>query len=245
MCVQSQTPIVAMTYSSPDISIVVMAFNEGESLEGVVRDIASTFDSSPWRCETIIVDDGSTDSTGKIADELTRELPGVSVIHHVGNRGIGEVYASGFSRSRGTWITFLPADGQFSASTIVDFARLTERVDLVLGFLPEQAAERNPLGRMLSGTEKALFRLMFGRLPRFQGVMMFRRSLLNELSVTPRGRSWGVLTELIVKSSRAGKAMVSVPTELRARKAGSSKVNNVRTIWANLQQAIALRVSLR
>lgn len=234
-----------MTNSVPDISIVVMAFNEGESLDSVVRDIVSTVGSSPFRYETIIVDDGSTDATGRIADELARELPGVSVLHHPVNRGIGEVYASGFGRSRGTWVTFLPADGQFPATTVTDFAQRTQGLDLILGYLPEQAINRHPLGKLLSGMEKALFRLMFGPLPRFQGVMMFRRSLLEELSITPRGRSWGVLTELIVKSSRAGKAMISVQTELRARKSGSSKVNNLRTIWASLQQAIALRLSLR
>jgi hypothetical protein len=87
--------------------------------------------------------------------------------------------------------------------------------------------------------------LLFGSLPRFQGVLMFRRSLLDELELKSTGRGWTVLMELIIRASRGGYRLVSVPTEMRPRMSGKSKVNNLRTIWANLKQVFALRRHLQ
>lgn len=228
----------------PDVSIIVMAYNEESSIADVVRDISNVMAASRFAAEVVIVDDGSTDGTSATADELALELPCVHVVHHDNNRGIGEVYATGFGRARGTYITFLPADGQFPAEIVPRFADLMSEHDLVLGFLPDVVGRRSLLARILSSAEKLLYRAMFGPLPRFQGVMMFRRNLLRRLDVKSRGRSWVVLLELIVKSSHAGLRIVSVPTSLRPRASGQSKVNNLSTIIANLRQAMDLRIRL-
>lgn len=228
----------------PHVSIVVMAFNEAQSLVEVVSEISQTMLESRFRSEVIIVDDGSTDGTGALADRLSNSIANVVALHHEVNRGIGEVYASGFHHARGAFLTFLPADGQFPAEIVPRFAEMMQGRDIVLGYLPDVGRKRILMARGLSSLERLFFRTLFGQLPRFQGVMMFRRELLEWLDVRPAGRSWGVLTELVVKAKRAGCIMVSEPTPLRARVAGRSKVNNLSTIWANLKQAVQLRVAL-
>jgi hypothetical protein len=74
--------------------------------------------------------------------------------------------------------------------------------------------------------------------------MMFRRAMLEELGVKLGGRGWGVLMDIIVRAKRRRMRIVSVPTSLRPRFDGKSKVNNLRSIGANLEQAIALWWSL-
>jgi len=220
------------------LSVIIMAFNELDSIERVVREIESVL-TNLGCSEIVIVDDGSTDGTGAVADRLAEEIPQVRVIHHETNRGLGEVYRTGFVQARGEYVTFFPADGQFPATIIEQFLPLMEDADMVLGYLPKRKGSL--LARGLSLMEKVLYRLLFGPLPRFQGVLMFRRALLDNVELKSTGRGWAVLMEFIIRISRDGYRIVTVPTEVRPRLSGRSKVNNLRTIWANLKQVIILR----
>jgi glycosyltransferase involved in cell wall biosynthesis len=226
-----------------NLTVVVMAYNEAESLEPTVREIAASLARVGAPCEILIVDDGSTDGTSAAADRLALEGPGVRVVHHGKNGGLGSVYRTGFTEARGDLVTFFPADGQFPAAIIEDFFPRLAGLDMVLGYLPRR--HDSLLGRLLSNGEKLLYRVLFGRLPRFQGVLMFRRSLLQGLDLRSTGRGWGVLMEFLIRAVRRGARTTSVPTELRARKAGVSKVQNSRTIWSNLRQVMVLRREMK
>lgn len=228
----------------PQVTVIVMAYNEAATLESVVVEIGDTLSSATLDYEILIVDDGSKDGTSAIADAVSSKDARVRVIHHEVNRGVGEVYRSGFAGARGALVTFLPADGQFPATIVPMMVNEAGEADLVLGYLPEQQGTRSLTGKMLSAAEKLFYRVLFGAMPKFQGVLMFRRALLDEVRLTSTGRGWTVLTELIVRGMRRGWRMRSVPTPLRKRMAGESKVNNLRTVLANVRQALALRATL-
>jgi glycosyltransferase involved in cell wall biosynthesis len=224
-----------------EISVVVMAFNEAKTLELVVRDAHVTLSGLKRPYELVIINDGSSDGTGIIADRLAKELADTRVIHHEFNQGLGRVYRSGFSHSKGEFITFLPADGQFSAANIKLFLAQINDADMVLGYLPKRPDSL--LAKGLSKAEKILYRLLFGSFPKFQGLFMFRRSLLNELELKSpdKGRGWAVVMELILRVSKGKYKIINVPTEICPRASGKSKVNNFPTIWANLKQVFVLR----
>ena len=224
---------------SLDLSVVVLAFNEVDSLRPTVGEIISTLERLGRTYEVIIVDDGSTDGTGRVADAISSENGFVRVIHHASNRGLGGVYRTGFTASRGTFLTFFPADGQFPAEILATFLPRMASNDLVLGYLP--ARTDSIVGKMLSGIERLLYAALFGRLPRFQGVFMARRELLVALPLRSTGRGWAILMEFIIRAVRARWRIESVPTTLRPRASGRSKVNNVRTITSNFAQMVALR----
>lgn len=219
-----------------------MAYNEVASLEGVARELQAALIRTGRPHEIVIVDDGSTDGTGALADRLALKGRGLRVVHHQPNQGLGGVYRTGFKEARQELVTFFPADGQFSAGIIEQFAPLCAEYDFVLGYLPERA--RSPLARLLSGAERVLYRVLFGPLPRFQGILMFRRAVLERAPLRSDGRGWAVLMELLIRSSRAGYRMRSVLIELRPRATGASKVQNLRTIVSNLRQVLVLRAQL-
>lgn len=223
----------------PDLTVVVAAYNEVETLSPVAEELAAALRGlgRPW--EILIVDDGSTDGTGERADRLAAAGPGVRVIHHLVNRGLGGVYRTGFDGARGRHITFFPADGQFPASILTDFRAAIESADLVLGFLPERRG--TPLSALLSRLERLLYWVLLGPMPAFQGILMFRRSLLAGMSLRSTGRGWAVLLEFILRATRGGARIAHRPTPIRPRMAGHSKVNNLRTIFSSVGQALTLR----
>ncbi|MFC1577032.1 glycosyltransferase [Candidatus Omnitrophota bacterium] len=225
------------------ISTVVMAFNEAGSLEKVVGEIDGALADMMRPYEIVIIDDGSTDGTEGIADRLAESNGSVRVIHHDTNGGLGAVYRTGFASAKGDLITFFPADGQFPAEIIKQFAPLMDDADMVLGYVPK--GKRSPAAKFLSGAERMLFKLFFGRLPKFQGIMMFKKSLLDKFKLKAAGRGWTVVMELILRAEGQGCRLISVPTEIRSRMAGRSKVKNMANIWANLRQLIVLRRNFR
>jgi dolichol-phosphate mannosyltransferase len=224
------------------ISVVILAFNEEESLEAVVHEIDSVLQTLGRDYELIIVDDGSTDATGAIADRLARENLRMQVAHHTINRGLGEAYRTGFAVAQRDLITFFAADGEIPAATIKEFTSLMDKADMVLGYLPRRNASL--LAKSLSKAERMLLWLLFGSFPKFQGVFMVRRKLLNELELKSKGRGWTVVMELIIRASRGGYKIVSAPTEMRPRMSGKSKVKNLATICDSLRQVFLLRCYL-
>lgn len=225
------------------MTVVVMAYNEAVTLPAVVDELAGALQSLGRLWEMVIVDDGSTDGTGAAANRLAATHSSVRVIHHPVNLGLGGVYRTGFGAARGRYVTFFPADGQFPATILADFRGAIESADLVLGTLPERRG--TPLSTLLSFLERALYRALLGPMPRFQGILMFRRVLLAGMDLRSEGRGWAVLMEFILRAARGGARVVNRPTSIRPRTAGYSKVNNPRTILANLRQVVALRRGLR
>lgn len=224
------------------VSVIVMAYNEASSLGAVVQEIVLALDSLRRPYEIVIVDDGSSDDTGLISEQLSGKFSKVRVIHHSVNQGLGGVYRTGFAQARYDLITFFPADGQFSASIIQQFVPLMDDADMVLGYLPIRDASF--LAKSLSKAEKLLYRLSFGSMPKFQGVFMFRRALLGKFELISSGRGWAVVMELVMRTYRSGYRIISLPTEVRPRMSGKSKVNNLRTVLANLKQIFILRLHL-
>lgn len=216
-----------------------MAYNEAASVEATAREIHEALERFGPGHELLIVDDGSTDGTEGIADRLVAQLNGVRTIHHRPNRGLGGVYRTGFAEARGDLLSFFPADGQFPASILESFVPLMRDRDLVLGYIPDRPGPFS--ARLFSRFERALYVLLFGGFPRFQGVLMVRRRLLREMTLISTGRGWTVLMEMILRAVRAGARVSSVPTTLRPRKSGMSKVTDLRTVCSNLRQVLGLR----
>lgn len=221
------------------ISVVIMAFNESETLEHVVNEInLELTESGVNKYEIIVVDDGSYDGTENIVDHLEKKYPEVRVIHHGRNEGLGIVYRTGFINAKHDFITFYPADGQFPASNIRKFIPLMDNFDVILGYLPNRKSSM--FSKFLSKMERALYYLAFGKIPRLQGIFMLRKKALDEIELKSHGRGWAIVMELIIKLSREGYRVVSIPTEMVPRTNGKSKVNNFKTIVASLKQIIVL-----
>ncbi|MEO6067028.1 MAG: glycosyltransferase family 2 protein [Gemmatimonadota bacterium] len=226
-----------------DITVVVMTFNEVATLAATIDEIRGALDrlGRPW--EVLIVDDGSIDGSSARADALAAADPRLRVVHHPRNLGLGGVYRTGFEQARGEHVTFFPADGQFPAEIIPEFRSAITGVDMVLGLLPSRRDSR--LGHLLSTGEKALYRVVVGAMPPFQGILLFRRALLDGMPLRSQGRGWGILMEFLLRAHRGGARFVNRTTVLRPRTAGRSKVNNLRTILANVRQLLVLRTLLR
>ena len=216
-----------------------MAYDEEANLEVVVGDIAGELAHLGVPFEIIVIDDGSRDATGTVASRLAAENQKLRVVHHRQNRGLGGVYRTGFSEARMDYVTFFPADGQFPASIIGQYVSRMQETDLILGYVTDQ--KRSLFRKILSGGERCFYKILFGEFPRFSGILMFRRSILDSVPLVSQGSGWTVVWELILRSYRAGYRILQMPNQIFPRLSGVSKVANLRTIFANVMQMLRLR----
>ncbi|MDY0144488.1 MAG: glycosyltransferase family 2 protein [Kiritimatiellia bacterium] len=223
------------------ISVAIMAYNEAPSLERVVGEIRDELLRLGAEYEIVIINDGSTDGSREIADRLAHDVAGVRVVHHPVNLGLGAVYREAFRCGTKELATAFPADGQFEPSIIGQFMRRFDEADMVLGYIPEYRKNRSFVARTFSWGERGLYKILFGSFPDFQGIMMFRRALVDTVPLTSTGRGWMIQMELILRFLKKGYRVVSEPTGIRARMSGESKVMNLRSILSNLRQVFELR----
>ncbi len=115
------------------LSVFFPAFNEEKNLPKTVANAISVLSKLSLKWEVLIIDDGSKDQTGKIADDLAKKHKQVRVIHQP-NGGYGKALIAGFYGSKYDWIAFTDSDGQFDFSEITKFLDKADNADLVVGF---------------------------------------------------------------------------------------------------------------
>jgi glycosyltransferase involved in cell wall biosynthesis len=115
------------------LSIFLPAHNEEGNIERVVEGFKALLPRLTDDYEVIVVDDGSSDHTGQIADRMASADRRVRVVHHPFNQGYGAAVASGIAAASKPYVLLCDGDGQFDPA---DLALLTARIkdfDVVVG----------------------------------------------------------------------------------------------------------------
>ncbi len=125
-----------MSKPLPSLSIVLPCYNEEANVERTVANALSAGRRFTDDLEVIIVDDGSRDRTGEIADKLAAEHPEVKVVHNRPNRGYGGAVRAGFDAATKEYVFFTDGDGQFDMNEIELLIPLIreEGVDIAAGY---------------------------------------------------------------------------------------------------------------
>ncbi|MBM3309200.1 MAG: glycosyltransferase family 2 protein [Candidatus Altiarchaeales archaeon] len=181
------------------LSFVIPCFNEEGSLEATVDEVVSTSKKLGIDYEMIIYDDGSSDSTGKIADKLAKENLGIKVFHNPGNMGQGYCISRGFKEASKEWVTTIPGDRQISLETLAKFIAKTKEVDFVSGYMLNEKQTRTFYRRLISKGFLLLEKLLFGIKVRYtNGFTIWNRKKLDEIYISSTG--YAVLGEIYVKA---------------------------------------------
>lgn len=149
------------------VSIIVAAFNAEDFLP---KAIASVLEQSESDWELLLVDDGSTDSTGRLCDEAAEHDPRIRAIHKP-NGGLSDARNAGLAASKGEWITFLDADDALTPDALTTMLRAAETTGAELvcaDFHPSPDAsmpqdEKARYGRETLEGEEACRRMLYQR----------------------------------------------------------------------------------
>jgi len=221
------------------LSIFFPCHNEQENVERVTREALATAGRMAADYEVIIVDDGSTDRTGTIADRLAEEEPCVRAVHHPTDQGYGGALQSGFRAASKEWVFYTDGDGQFDINELPPLFEGVEDWDVVTCYrLNRQDSWTRRLNAW--GWNK-LVNLLFGLHIRDVdcAFKLFRREIFDHIEM----RSLGALidAEILARAHRAGYRITQQGVHHYPRAAGTQSGANFRVIFRAFWELFQLR----
>jgi glycosyltransferase involved in cell wall biosynthesis len=231
------------------ISAFFPCFNDEASIGSVVETASKTLEQLRVDGELIVVNDGSTDGSARVLEELAPALPlPLRVVTHEQNRGYGGALLSGFAAATKQWVFYTDGDGQFDpAELAVLVEHASDEVDIVQGY--KLARADNLARRVIGRAYHRVVAFMFGLRIRDTDCdfRLIRRSLLERMKLV---HSTGVIcVELVRKLQDAGARFVEVPVHHYPRRHGHSQFfrpwSVIRSLWDLLGLWIALVVLRR
>ena len=225
------------------ISVFFPCHNEEENVETTTLAALRAIERISDDYEVIIVNDGSKDRTGKIADRLAADHPHVRAVHNTTNLGYGGALQKGFRSASKPWVFYTDGDGQFDFDEIEKLLPLLDRYDIVSAYRLDR---QDSLIRKLNAFAwTTLVNLVF--FMRIRDIdcafKIFPRELFDRIEM----RSMGALidTEVLARAKRLGYAIGQIGVHHYPRSAGVQSGANIRVILRAFRELFRLQREIR
>ena len=225
--------------SSPDLSIIIFAFNEEANIAPVLTELREWLSANEPSAEIVFVDDGSSDGTSAEAADALFGTPH-QLLRHEMNRGIGAALKTGVHSARGAWVTFLPADGQIAAGAIGTLRDAAAREGAEVVFSVYDHRDDGLHRKVLSAGVRALILLIHGVRMQSDGPYLFRHSHFDADQLVPD--TFFLNFEFPIRMLGAEVPTTVVTIECRPRRSGHSKSTGLKRIYGVAQDLLDLRI---
>ncbi len=229
--------------NSVSVSVFFPCCNEQDNIARVVQQALSALEKLKADFEVIIVDDGSTDGTGQIADELAVQNERVKVVHHQTNLGYGAALQSGFKSATKELVFYTDGDGQFDINEMPPLLRLMEHYDIVSCY---RLNRQDNLIRKINGwCWTKLVCLMFGMKIRDIdcAFKLYKSEIFDNIKVVSTGAL--VDAEILARAVRKGYRVTQHGIHHYPRTAGAQTGANLRVILRAFKELLRLRSQIR
>jgi glycosyltransferase involved in cell wall biosynthesis len=234
---------VSATPRLPGLSVFLPSHNEEANVERVVRGFLAELPRVTDDYEVIVVDDGSRDRTGEIADRLASEDSHVKVLHHQNNRGYGGAVTSGIRAASKPYVLLCDGDGQFDPKEIELLAAHVPEYDVVAG---RRIRRADHLMRRINGRAwTILVRVVLGiTISDIDcGFKLFKREMLQGMELRANGAM--ISTELMARLAGRGARVTEVGVHHLPRLAGEQSGANLSVIMRAFKELFALYGELK
>jgi glycosyltransferase involved in cell wall biosynthesis len=216
------------------VSVVVLAFNEAKNLPKTIFAIHRAIDNRFSDYEIIIIDDGSHDKTGRVADQLARKDPRVLAVHNPGNMGCGYTFWHGVKIARYQYVWLIPGDGEIPQVSLKNIADAIGQADMIIPYMVNTSI-RPVLRRVISrGYTSLLNALFFKRMRYYNGPAVFPTA---QVRTAPEvhSRGFAFMAPIIIYLLKKKCTFLEVGIHLKQRDYGRPSVNNIRNILSALR----------
>jgi glycosyltransferase involved in cell wall biosynthesis len=228
------------------VSVIVPAHDEAAVIAPTVGALSAALEIAGRDYELLVIDDASTDATGRIADEMAAADRHVRVVHHPVNRKLGGSLKTGFAEARGDLVLYTDADLPFDMDELVKACRLLRyyEADIVSAYRFDRTGE-GYVRVVYSQFYNWLVRVLFG--VRIRDVnfafKLVRRQVLDAVTLHSEGSF--IDAELVVAAVGHGFKVVQFGVDYFPRTRGISTLSSPTVIVKILREMFTLRRELR
>ena len=225
------------------ISVFFPCYNEQENVGRTVEKALEVMQKLNADFEVIIVDDGSSDGTGQIADEIADREGRVKVVHHEGNLGYGAALQSGFKAATKELVFYTDGDGQFDMNEMPPLLALMEQYDIVSCY---RLNRRDSIIRKINGwCWTRLVCLMFGLKIRDIdcAFKLYKREIFDKIELSSTGAL--IDAEILARAARKGYRIIQKGVHHYPRTSGEQSGANIRVVLRAFKELFKLQRRIR
>ena len=225
------------------ISVFFPCYNEQENVARTVEKALDVLEKLNADFEVIIVDDGSSDNTGRIADEIAGSNNKVKVVHHGRNLGYGAALQSGFKAATKELVFYTDGDGQFDINEMPPLLDLMEQYDIVSCY---RLNRRDPLIRKINAwcwTRLVCF--LFGLKVRDIdcAFKLYKREIFDKIEMSSTGAL--IDAEILARAAHKGYRITQKGVHHYPRTAGAQTGANIQVILRAFKELFKLQRRIR
>ncbi len=225
--------------SGPSISIFFPCHNEAGNITPLVKKTLNILTKLTADFEIIIVDDGSTDGTDKIADSLAADFEPVKAIHHPTNLGYGAALQSGFKAATKELVFYTDGDGQFDINEILTLLPMARQYDIVSCYRLNR--QEGAIRKLNAWAWTKLVCCIFGlKLKDIDcGFKLFKRRIFDDITIHSTGAL--IDTEILARATRKGYTIAQTGVHHYPRKTGTQSGAKLSVIFRAFKELFKLR----
>jgi glycosyltransferase involved in cell wall biosynthesis len=234
---------MAELINNVSISVFFPCYNEQDNINRVVEQALTALEKLNADFEVIIVNDGSSDGTAQIADEIAGQKDRVRVVHHRTNLGYGAALQSGFKAATKELVFYTDGDGQFDINEMPPLLRLMEQYDIVSCY---RLNRQDNLIRKINGwCWTKLVCLLFGMKIRDIdcAFKLYKREIFDNIKLISTGAL--IDAEILARAVRKGYRVTQQGIHHYPRTTGAQTGANLRVILRAFKELLKLRSQIR
>ena len=227
--------------SGNSISFVLPMYNEQDNIVNTVSAIKSLAAELADDYEIVIVDDASTDESGKIIDNLASKDDSIRAFHMEENTKFGGAFAKGFKEAKKEIILYMDSDMPVSVEDIKDSFSMIKEADIVTGY--SRVKKGDTLRRkMISSIYNFLVQSLFGLNVKDinSGYKIVRRDIIKDINFI--SKSPFIDVELFLHAKRKNGRVRQYPLVFHQRTGGRSYIARLPIIWATFEDMLKVKV---
>jgi glycosyltransferase involved in cell wall biosynthesis len=228
-----------MTDKKPDISFFFPVYNDETTVRIVANRAMELLDDVAENYEIIIVNDGSPDASGAIADQLALEYEKISVIHHPVNRGYGAAMKTGIAASKYDIICMVDGDNEYDVFDLKKMLAVRNYYMLIIAFRYKKlySTKRIFISFIYNTVLRVVFKSPFRDIS--TGIRLIHRAVVDDLELTSNSPFIGA--ELTLKSMLRGFPVGEVGIQTFPRDFGQGSATSFKNIMGTIKDIWRIR----
>ena len=232
-------PVHSNPRTAVSLTVFLPCYNEQDNIARTVSAALEVLENLKADFELIIVDDGSSDGTGPLADQIAAENPRIKVIHHKTNLGYGAALQSGFRAATKSLVFYTDGDGQFDFAEMPPLLPLIDGADIVSCY---RLNRRDNLIRRINGwcwtkLVCVLFRIKLRDID--CAFKLYKTRIFDNIKMVSTGAL--IDAEILARAARRGYTITQVGVHHYPRTAGRQTGAGIRVILRAFRELFRLR----